>query len=141
MGEKMGELPLHRCFGSANGLNWSTPEATNIPGQTNGVVDLGDGRMVAIYTSRASDLPGFRICLSMDWGLTWDIDNQLVVWDATGRERLGVDAPESYPRSHDTIAYGAPTANLLPDGNILVTFWCTEMSLTHIRYALLRVGE
>lgn len=138
MSDPMGDLPLHRCFGTADSREWSTPEATNILGQTNAVVDLGDGRFVAIYTSREQTSPGFFACVSDDWGLTWDIANQIVVWDATGRERLGIDAPESYPRSHDTIAYGAPTANLLNNGDILFSFWCTEMSITHIRYALLK---
>ncbi len=139
MSDGMAALPLHRSIGSADGRQWSDPEATNIPGQTNNVVDLGNGRMAAIYTSRDEGRPGFHVCLSEDGGLHWDLDEQIVVWDATGRERLGVDSPEAYPRSHDTIAYGAPTATLLPNGDILVSFWCTEMSLTHIRYALLRV--
>ena len=135
----MSDLPLHRAFGSADGQEWMMPEQTNLPGQTNGVVDLGNGRLVAIYTTREATNPGFRVVLSEDWGLTWDIENQLQIWDATGRERLGVNAPEAYPRSHDTIAYGAPTANLLPNGRILFSFWCTEMAITHIRYALVEV--
>jgi len=139
MGEiGMDDLPLHRAFGSADGRNWTMPEETNLPGQTNGVVDLGNGRLAAIYTTREAVNPGFRVAISEDWGGSWDLENQLQIWDATDRERLGVNAPEAYPRSHDTIAYGAPTANLLPNGNIIVSFWCTEMSITHIRYALLQ---
>jgi hypothetical protein len=133
------DLPLHRSFGSAGGRSWTFPEATNLPGQTNNAVDLGEGLMAAIYTSRAAPQPGFRVALSTDNGLTWDLDNQLLLWDASGRDRLGVSAPESYPRSHDTIAFGAPTAMRLGDGHILVSFWCTEMAITHIRCARLRV--
>ncbi len=131
-------LPLHRCIGSPDGRRWTAPEATNLPGQTNGVVDMGGGLLAAVYTSREPPRPGFRVALSTDLGRTWDLDGQQLVWDATGRERLGVNAPESYPRSHDTIAFGAPTANRLSDGTLLVTFWCTELSITHIRYARLR---
>ena len=32
----------------------------NIPGQTNGVVDLGGGQLAAIYTTREQNQPGFR---------------------------------------------------------------------------------
>ncbi len=141
MRQDMAALPLHRCFGSADGRTWTEPEATNLPGQTNDVADLGNGRLAAIYTSRAAPQPGFRVALSEDWGLSWDLENQVLVWDATGRDRLGVNAPESYPRSHDTIAFGAPTATRLLDDDILVSFWCTEMSITHIRYARLRVAH
>jgi hypothetical protein len=141
MTQNARDLPLHRSFGSANGRRWTFPEATNLPGQTNSAVDLGDGFMAAIYTSRAAPQPGFRLALSADNGLTWDLDNQLLLWDATGRDRLGVSAPESYPRSHDTIAFGAPTALRLLDGDLLVSYWCNEMSITHIRYARLRISE
>jgi sialidase-1 len=132
-------LALHRCFGSPDGREWSTPEPTNLPGQTNQPVDLGDGLMAAIYTQRESAQPGFRVALSADGGKSWDLENQVLVWDATGRDRLGVDAPMAYPRSHDTIAFGAPTAMQLADGDLFVSFWCTEMSITHVRYARLRV--
>lgn len=141
MSQNVRDLPLHRSFGAADGRNWTFPEATNLPGQTNNAVDLGDGLMVAIYTSRTGLQPGFRVALSTDNGLTWDLDNQLLLWDATGRDRLGIHAPESYPRSHDTIAFGAPTALRLLDGDIFVSFWCNEMSITHIRCARLRVSE
>lgn len=132
-------LPLHRCFGTPDGRQWSTPEPTNIPGQTNYPVDLGQGRLAAIYTRREGANPGFFVTLSADGGKTWDIENQLQVWDATGRDKLGVEAPDAYPRSHDTIAFGAPNAIRLLDGDILASFWCTEMSITHVRSVRLRV--
>jgi sialidase-1 len=134
-----GDLPLHACYGSADGREWSEPQPTNIPGQTNWPVDLGDGRMVDIYTVRETKPPGFFVTVSKDGGRTWDLDRQLLIWDATGRDKIGVHAPQSYPRSHDTIAYGAPTATVLHNGEILVSFWCTEMSVTQIRYARLRL--
>lgn len=133
------DLPLHRCFGSPDAREWSQPEPTNIPGQTNHATELAEGRLAAIYTRRESDRPGFFVTLSQDGGKTWDLENQVRVWDASGRDRLGVDAPEEYPRSHDTIAFGAPTATTLRNGQILVSFWCTEMAITHVRSALLRV--
>lgn len=132
-------LTLHRCLGSADGRSWSTPEPTNIPGQTNWPVDLGEGRIAAIYTRREGENPGLFVTLSEDEGKTWDLENQACVWDATGRDKLGVEAPNAYPRSHDTIAFGAPHATRLQSGNVLVSFWCTELSITHIRSAILAV--
>jgi hypothetical protein len=132
-------MPLHFVVGSADAREWSTPEATNIPGQTNGSVDLGDGRMAAIFTVREGGSPGFYVALSEDGGRTWDLENQLHTWDATARDKLGISSPDKYPRSHDTIAFGAPTAMLLDDGDIFCTFWCTEAAVTHIRYVRLGV--
>ena len=133
--------PLHRCVGSPDGKNWSEPEPTTLPGQTNHAVDLGDGRMLNVYTRRDGPQPGFFAAVSGDEGRTWDLDNQVCVWDATGRDKLGVEAPDTYPCSHDTIAFGAPRAIRLADGDVLATYWCTEMSLTHVRCARLRVLE
>lgn len=134
-----GSLPLHACFGSTDGRDWIMPVPTNIPGQTNWPVDFGQGRMVAIYTVREGNEPGFYVTSSTDGGITWDLEKQLKVWDAAGRDKIGVHSLDAYPRSHDTIAFGAPTAVQLPDGDVFFSFWCTEMSVTQIRYARVRV--
>ena len=132
-------LPLHYSFGSPDGREWSTPQSTNIHGQTNWPVDLGNNRMVAIYTVRDTKPPGFFAVFSEDGGKTWDLDQKILVWDATGRDRIGVSKTDSYPRSHDTISFGAPTAIALLNGDIFCSFWCTELSVTHIRYVQLRL--
>jgi hypothetical protein len=95
--------------------------------------------MIAIYTVRKTKPPGFYVTSSEDGGRTWNLDEQLLVWDATGRDKIGVHAPQSYPRSHDTIAYGAPTATVLENGDVFCSFWCTELSVTQIRYARVRL--
>ena len=133
-------LSLHSCTGTPDGRDWSTPEPTGIPGQTNWPVDLGDGRMVAIYTVRETQPPGFFAVFSSDGGKSWEVENRVLIWDGTGRDKIGVNAPESYPRSHDTISFGAPTAIALQDGDVLCSFWCTQVSVTHIRYARLRLS-
>ena len=134
-------LPLHYCIGDPTGRKWSKPEPTNIHGQTNWPVDLGNGRMVAVYTVRETNPPGFFATFSEDGGKTWNLDKQLHIWDATGRDKIGTNAPDDYPRSHDTIAFGAPMASLASNGDVLVTFWATELSMTHIRHARLRLSE
>ena len=134
-------LTLHQCIGTPDGREWTQPTPTNIPGQTNWPVDLGNGKMAAIYTVRETKPPGFFVTTSDDGGKTWDIDRQLHVWDATDRDKIGISDLESYPRSHDTIAYGAPSAAVLSNGDIFLNFWCTEVSVTQIRYARLRISQ
>ena len=133
-------MPHHYCAGSPDGREWSMPAATNIPGQTNWPVDLGDGRMAVIYTVRETHPPGFYAAVSEDGGKTWDLEDQVHVWDATGRDKIGITLTDHYPRSHDTISFGAPTSTVLADGDIFCTFWCTEVATTHIRYARLKVS-
>lgn len=133
-------LSLHGCFGTPDGRQWSNPELTGIPGQTNWCVDLGDGRLVTIYTVRETEPAGFFAVVSLDGGKTWDLENCVLIWDATDRDKIGINAPDSYPRSHDTISFGAPTAIALQNGDVLLSFWCTDVSATHIRYASVRLA-
>ncbi len=133
-------LPNHVSFSSATAQRWSPPTPTNLPGQTNALLDLGSGRLCAVYTLREGEQPGIMAARSEDGGLSWDLDGQLRLWDATGRDRLGVASLESYPRSHDTIAFGAPAALRLADGDLYATWWCMEAAIVHVRWARLRAA-
>lgn len=131
-------LGNHLCTGDAGARQWGSPTPTNLPGQTSALVDLGGDRRCIVYTLREGDQPGIMAALSEDGGHSWDLAGQLRLWDATGRDRLGVVALDSYPRSHDTIAFGAPAALRLADGDIYATWWCMEAAIVHVRWARLR---
>lgn len=133
------DLPLHHAFGDPAGRSWSAPLPTAIPAQTHWPAELPGGRMAAIYTWRIAERPGFMAVLSEDGGRAWDLDNQVRLWDATGWTHLGIDAPEVYPHSHDTVAFGAPTLLTTLNGQLYASWWCTYASITHIRWAKLRV--
>jgi hypothetical protein len=135
------DLPIHYAYADPDGRNWQTPQPTAIPGQTNCVAELPDGRLAAIYTLRESDAPGFMVVLSTDGGRTWDLARQTRAWDATGWTHIGFDRPDRYPRSHDTIAFGAPSLIVMSSGELLATWWCTLASVTHTRWARLRVDD
>jgi hypothetical protein len=102
-------------------------------------VSLGDDRLCAVYTWREAARPGIMAAISEDGGRSWDLDGQARLWDATGRDRLGVESRDAYPRSHDTIAFGAPAAVRLADGDVYAAWWCMEAALVHARWARLRV--
>ena len=53
----------------------------------------------------------------------------------TGWTQIGLDCPDRYPRSHDTIAFGAPSLITTTDGRLFASWWCTYASLTHCRWA------
>lgn len=132
-------LPIHYAITDPNAEQWLMPQSTNLPGQTNWPAQLSDGTLAAIYTLREAEQPGFLVALSFDLGQSWDLENQVRVWDATGWTHLGISSPDKYPRSHDTIAFGAPTLCTTQEGDLYASWWCTYASLTHIRWARLRV--
>lgn len=131
-------LSIHYSLTDAQGQEWPMPLPTNLPGQTNWPAQLPDGTLCAIYTQREASAPGFMVACSTDHGQTWDLENQVRLWDATGWTNIGISSPDKYPRSHDTIAFGAPTLMTTAEGDLYASWWCTYASLTHVRWARLR---
>ena len=137
----MENFNLHWVSSDVDGKNWSIPEATDLPGQTSWAADLGDGVVAAVFTRREGRQPGVAVVLSEDGGRTWDLSNEVMVWDAIGSEFLGVDHKPEYPRSHDNIAFGKPALARLSDDSILATWWCTQACVTHVRCARLEIAS
>lgn len=133
-------LTIHRSISDTDGQRWSTPQPTGIRGQTSWAADLGKGHMVAAYTQREGPHPGIVAVSSTDGGLTWDLDHQVQIWDASGQETIGVAAKDTYPQSHDAIAFGRPHALPLNKREVFVTYWCTDTSVTQARWARLRLA-
>ena len=133
------DFPAHITISNADVSAWSYPAPTNLMAQTCWIADLGDGLMAAAYTDREGMNPGINVVLSNDEGRTWDVENQVQVWDAVGQEYLGVDRVPEYPKSHDNIAFGKPNLARLNDGTLIASWWCTQASVTHCRFARLRV--
>jgi len=131
-------IDLHRTISDVEGCAWSTPEPTGLPGQTSWAVDLGGGRMFAAYSLREENPPGIRGVISEDVGKTWSKRSEIVLWDATGRETIGVASRSQYPWSHDVIAFGRPQAHRLADGDILISFWATEACTTQAFFRRVR---
>jgi len=131
------DRPLHHVFARPTDRRWPDPAPTPIPAQTHWPAELPSGRLCLVYTWRTAERPGFMAVLSEDGGRTWDLDGQVRLWDATGWTHLGIHAPEVYPHSHDTIAFGAPTLLTTFQGELYASWWCTLASITHIRWARL----
>jgi len=131
-------LTLHRVVSEDDGRTWGEPIATNVLGQTNHIVELPDGVLAMVYSYRQAEAPGIYLALSEDDGFTWDIENNVRIWDAYGRESLGVARTDTYPSSHDNIAFGAPHVERLSDGDLLATFWAGQSGQTVCRCARVR---
>lgn len=93
-----------------DGATWSPPQRTNIWGYPPDVLQLQDGRVLAVYSYRREPF-GVRGCLSDD-GLTWDVANEFVIRDC-------VVAPRD-DRQYWHIGY--PSATQAPDGTIIAAY-------------------
>ena len=125
----------------ATGSRWTIPQSTGIHGQSSYPVEVSPGRIAFVYSHREkTDQPGIKVVMSDDDGQTWDIENRVTVWDAYGKEALGVARTDRYPSSHDVVAYGAPHLARLSDNELMASFWCTQSADTHARYCRIRIG-
>jgi hypothetical protein len=132
-------MAVHRSVSRDSGETWSDPEPTNI---TNGAiahpVRLDNGKLLAAYTVRYGGDPGIYAVLSGDEGISWDINDRVRLWDATGNTNVG----PMKDRELETMmgyAFGMPYVMQLKDGNVMACFWCTSECITHIRWCVLEV--
>ena len=91
---------LHRVISDESATKWPDPASTGLVAQTCWPADLGEGRIAVAHTRREGMSSGVYVALSSDEGMTWDIENQVQVWDAVGQEYQGVEQVPEYPQSH-----------------------------------------
>lgn len=133
------DLPIHYAISKDEGRTWTKPESTGINGQVSCPVEIGDGRLLLVYNLRYAERPGIMAVLSENGGKTWDLTHQITVWDAQGRANVGAVSQARAIADMSTFGFGKPDAQKLTNGDILVSFWCTQACVTHIRWCRLRV--
>ncbi len=131
------DLNNHWVISDDEGRTWSEPRETNLRGQVCCPIALPDGRVAAIYNYR-HEPQSIRMAISEDF-TTFDLDNQIVIFDAGEEATLGTTDHESFLAQHLLIAFGKPQGILLDDGTLLTYFWCTLKGVTHTRWVRLAV--
>ena len=127
------DLNNHWMISEDQARTWTQPEPTNLRGQCCTPIALPDGRVAAVYNFR-HDPQGVRVALSEDLS-TYDLDNEVVVFDAGSEAMLGDPEHENFLAEHMLIAFGRPGGVQLSDGDLLTYFWCTVGGVTHTRWA------
>lgn len=122
-------VTAHAAYSDDEGATWSPSWDTGLLGGPVAAVRLPDGRLFAVYPRR-QEPAGIRACLSRDDGLTWDLDDEFVIWDERSRSVVGVPAMSStateMPPLWDTMwgwSFGLPTPGVFRDGSVGVVFY------------------
>ena len=136
---KHEDLNNHWVISKDRGRTWSKPRQTNLRGQVCTPIALPDGRVAAIYNFRREP-QGIHVALTDDL-TNFDVDNEVVVFDAGKEATLGRPEGEGFLAGHLKIGFGKPGGILLPDGELLTFFWCTSGGVTHTRWVRLRVED
>lgn len=136
------DLPIHIAWGSPDGSTWETPRSTGITGQIVEPIPLRDGRLLAFYVHRHP--PGsMRLVASEDDGRTWDIDDELVIYESPLAKESGADGDHDFAAYWDdmgTWTFGHPVCVQLDDGSLLLAFYAGERAdCLSIRWARVEV--
>ena len=94
------------------------------------------GRVAAVYNYRHKP-QGVRVAISDDL-TTFDLENEITIFDAATEATLGVPENENFMTQHMLIGFGKPGGILLNDGTIIASFFCTVAGVTHTRWVRLQ---
>ena len=123
-----------RCgWSDDDGVSWTGPFETHLPGGPVVPAYLGGGVILVAYPHRRSP-QGVRVCVSTDGGETWDLRTEIVVWDAETRSVVGLpDDVTTDTGVHgalwDTMwgwSFGMPTLAALRDGTVGLTYYAID---------------
>ncbi len=92
------------------GITWESPRRTNLWGYPPAVIQLQDGRVLAVYGYRRQPM-GVRGCISPD-GVEWDVANEFVIRECV----VGPPADPVYWH------IGYPSVTQTADGSIVVAY-------------------
>jgi len=136
------DLTIHATYSQDEGQTWLAPYDTGLVGQMGCAIDIGDGRVMAIFNRRDEVKPGIwaAVCENKDIGGAWPQKDHALLWDARSRNVFGSDDQTNRSRSiydEGLMAFGKPDVIRMADGSFLVGFWCTSNFVMHLRYARL----
>ena len=117
--------PLVERWSYDGGVTWTDPLSTGIEGWPAHLLKLRDGRILCAYGRRVEP-GGVRAVLSEDGGLTWDLDNEVVLRDDGGYDS---SLRGGYGWRSDV---GYPVSTQLSDGRVLTAYYITNADrITH----------
>jgi len=130
-------LNIHAAQSPDGGKTWGEHYDTGVSGQPSQPVLLKDGSIAMAYIDRTAS-PAIKVRRSFDGGVTWPGDTELIVFnsDLMKQDKEKTTMSEMWSEMY-RFSVGFPSIALMPDGNLLVTYYSgTHTDHTAIRYAV-----
>ena len=120
------DIDIHISWAEVESLSWQVPSGTGIKGQIAAPIPLPENRLLAFFVRR--DSPGsLRLITSVDGGITWDHDKELVVYQQGNDRHSG--QPQDYAEAWEQMGqwtFGHPSAVLLEDRLLLIAYYAGD---------------
>jgi sialidase-1 len=123
------------CVSRDQGETYSPPVLTGFEAQTCKLLALRDGLILCAY--RRNDRPGLWATLVEIKSGKWNNLEEAPLWSGAESGMTG-SAAEADKLS--SLKFGYPSLKQLPDGEVLLVFWCQEDCVTNIRWIRIRVS-
>jgi hypothetical protein len=117
------------------GTTWSQTRSTGILGQSTALAALQDGRVLFIYNRRKPAPAGIWIATANPTTEDFGVESNHPVWAASAATQHHTSGEHA---EWTDFAFGEPSVALLPDGDLLLVFWCVAAAGSGIRYVKLR---
>ena len=132
----------HIAWSTPDGRSWTVPSDTGFAGQIpRPLAGLPDGRLLCVYVHRHSP-PSLRALLSRDWGVTWDVANELVFYEHGKGRQAGMDGTRDFTDYYADMGlwnFGHVEPGVLPDGSIFAAFYAGDAQSLSVRWARIRL--
>ena len=122
-------LPTPYALSSDGGQTFGPPIPTGFLAQTCKAIQLRDQRILCVY--RRADQPGLWASLSRLDGDKWTNLAQQVLWQGASS---GMPGLLHSGQELANLKFGYPSLAQMPDGDVLVVFWCVEDCVSNIRW-------
>ena len=119
-GERMNN---HFTISYDNGKTFSKPMDTGIRGQASSVCAIGGNKLLALHACRRdTDKPGiYAYVVNLEKG-TWDIEDELLVWEPA-TPVVQDKKPPKFSASSNPVS---PAPSFFKNGHILMSHWFAE---------------
>lgn len=108
--------------------------STGMTGETCTPVALSDRQVLCVYRNfERGGLWGQLAKLSAD-GDAWVAVEDLCLWDGSNAPRRGSAERFAVLREMKDLRFGYPSVARLPDGDVLIVYWCVEQCVSNIRW-------
>lgn len=119
------DIDIHISYGDPDRLIWTVPQPTGIKGQIAMPIPLTNGKLLCFYVHRHH--PGsMRLVMSCDKGKSWDIANEIVIYENPERKEKGVAGESSYAEYWEdmgTWSFGHPCGVALNKNLVFLVYY------------------
>jgi len=104
-------------------------------GQSTALAALPDGSALFVYNQRKHGEVGVWMAQVRPTQNDFGVRSNEIVWRAETATQSDTSSDHA---QWDDFSFGEPAVNILPDGNLLVVFWCIQGDEQGIRYVKLK---